>query len=161
MPPEPPDETPPSLDTPAEIAAERERCEAKGRWHRLMAESFETQVAMLKRREALARGGVLPRVLNATTLDTMNTSPISNARRSRTALDDAHRRHPFVAALVKRGVTVAKAAAAIGRPRSTVQSWYKGAKDPAYREIPWDCAEKIRELYGVPHSAWRSVGPKE
>lgn len=117
--------------------------------------AMNVAVGKLAAREGL-QGGDTP--------DTVNTmqapSAISNVRRSKAAIDDAHRRHAFVAALVKQGLTVAKAAEAIGRPRSTVQAWYKRPKDAAYREIPWECAEKIRLLYGVPHSAWHSVGPK-
>lgn len=133
------------------------------RHHVMRAESARKLADSYGRQADAMEAGTGPLTIgrDSDTLNTMNASAISKVRRSKTALRDNHRRHPFVAMLVEKGLTIATVAAAIGRPRSTVQSWYKGPRDPGYREIPWDAAEKIRELYGLGHEAWRSVGPRE
>lgn len=88
------------------------------------------------------------------TLDTMDATEISPARRGRPS---TRKKHPFVASLLKRGLTVAEVAAAVNRSASSVKAWYKPAKDIGFRPIPRSVAEKLQELYGVPLSAWSRI----
>lgn len=87
------------------------------------------------------------------TLDTMDATEISPARRGRPS---TRPRHPFVAMLKKRRLTIAEVAATVKRSPSTVKAWYKPAGDD-FRPIPRSIAESLRELYGVPLSAWTRI----
>lgn len=99
---------------------------------------------------------LLPRRAKHDTLDTVDASTDTRRQRvSRARLDADSRRHPFVAALIAKGMTVTELAAEIGYPRTSVQSWY-GAGDRS-RPIPRPAAEKVRDLLGVPLDAWRKV----
>lgn len=97
---------------------------------------------------------LLPSSADNDTLDTMNATAISPPRRGRPLADTDH---PFVAALISRGLTIAEVAAAVGRAASTVKAWYKDPKDPAFRPIPRECAVELRRLYKVPLTAWARI----
>lgn len=73
---------------------------------------------------------------------------------SRAQLDASSRKHPFVRALVKAGITVTEIAEELKVPRSTVQSWYS-ANNP--RPIPRAMVAKLEKRFGVPPSAWASI----
>jgi hypothetical protein len=101
------------------------------------------------------------------TLDDMPSTEVSsNALRSQAQLTDEVRGHRFVKAMIKRGLTFAEVADALGAelgrkiPRSSLLSWVKPKGDVAARGIPEDAAEALRSLYGVPVTAWRRVIPK-
>jgi hypothetical protein len=97
----------------------------------------------------------LPRSGDYATLATTMEAPSAQTKMSRAHLGGVSRKHPFIAALVAKNVTVTKAATELGESRTTVQSWYtKGAHG---RPIPRAAAEKIRKLYGVPVSAWPDI----
>jgi hypothetical protein len=81
----------------------------------------------------------------------------AGAKRSAGQFAAAQSKHPFVAMLTKRKLSVADVAAHLGVPRSTVQAWYKDATDPSARAIPEDAARGIRDKYGVPLSAWPRI----
>ncbi len=88
------------------------------------------------------------------TLDTMDATQIAPARRGRPL---GRPRHPFVAMLKKRRLTVAEVAKAVNRSASSVKAWYKPVGDDAARPIPRAVAEKLAELYGVPLTAWTRI----
>jgi len=95
----------------------------------------------------------------ATLATTMSTAPVVETRGtrvSRARIRKDNRKHPFVAALVAKGLTVTEIAKDLGYPRSTVQSWYDGDKDNA-RPIPAKAATAIKALLGVPLSAWPRI----
>jgi hypothetical protein len=86
------------------------------------------------------------------TLDTTMQTDLSSPRRGRPL---QRRKHPFVAALLREGLTIAEVATDLKANPSTVKAWYKDPKkDPAYRPIPRHHAERLRERLGVPLSAW-------
>lgn len=97
---------------------------------------------------------LLPSPAENDTLNTMNATEIAPAQPGRPNLNT---KHPFVAMLRKRGLTAAEVASELGRPATTVRSWYKDPRDPAFRPPPRDAVEKIRELYKVPLSAWARI----
>ena len=88
------------------------------------------------------------------TKDTMDATPIAPARRGRPS---TRTKHPFVAALIKKRVTVADVAAKVHRSHSTVKAWYKDPSDSWFRPIPKACAVTLREWLGVPLSAWARI----
>lgn len=100
------------------------------------------------------------------TLDDVQPAISSNALRSLGNLADDVRNHKFIKAITKRGVTLAEVADVLTKrlkrkvPRSTVQSWPKPKTDPSYRAIPQDAADALKELYGVPESAWPRIIPR-
>ena len=67
------------------------------------------------------------------------------------------RRHPFVAALLRERLTIAEIARELKASPSTVKAWYKKPTDDGARPIPRAMADKIRERYGVPLSAWSRI----
>lgn len=69
----------------------------------------------------------------------------------------AQRKHPFVVALLREGLTIAEVAAELKRPASTVKSWYKAERDPGYRPIPRVAAKALQARLGVPLSAWSRI----
>jgi len=77
------------------------------------------------------------------------------ARVSRARLTAAGKKHPFVAALVERGMTVKEAATELGYSRSTVQSWYDAGDNG--RPIPRAAAAAIEAKWGVPASVWHRI----
>lgn len=88
------------------------------------------------------------------TLDTMNATGIAPARRGRPS---TRQKHPFVAALIKHRTTATEVATQVGRSKSTVKAWYKDPKGDAFRPIPKEIAEMLRDRYGVPLSAWARI----
>ena len=105
------------------------------------------------------RGPLHGRVTETTLATEMEAIAHTREQRiSRARLAGENRDHPFVQALVERGIVVKDFARQIGYAPSTVTSWY--AKNPVRaRPIPAEAAEKIRELLGVPMSAWRKITP--
>jgi hypothetical protein len=90
----------------------------------------------------------------------------SNRLRSKARITEAVRAHRFVQTMEKRGLTFSEVALELARklrrkvPLSSLLSWVKPADDDNARGIPGDAAEALRELYGVPLTAWRRVIPK-
>lgn len=62
--------------------------------------------------------------------------------------------HPFPRALHKRSMTVGEWAEKVGISREKVSSWWKAG--PGGRRIPREWADRIRDEFGVPLSAWRN-----
>jgi hypothetical protein len=100
------------------------------------------------------------------TLDPVNPAISSNALRSQARMADDVKKHRLVAALEKKGLTLADVADALEKrlkprtfPRSTVQSWVKPKESASYRAIPQDAAEALKAMYGVPLSAWPRIIP--
>lgn len=94
---------------------------------------------------------------NHATVATKMEAQTRRQRVSQARLDKANKRHPFVAALVDKGLTIKAVAADLGYPRSTVQSWYDSDRANR-RPIPLKVAEAIRDRYGVPLDAWPNLG---
>lgn len=94
---------------------------------------------------------------NPATVETHMHVESAGAKRSAGQFTAEQMKHPFVAMLAKRKLTVADVAAAIDVPRSTIQAWYKPVTDAAHRAIPEDSARAIRDRYGVPLSAWARI----
>jgi hypothetical protein len=90
------------------------------------------------------------------TLATMQADATRGQKVSRSRLEPGNRKHPFVAALVAKGLTVTEFASTLGYSRSTVQSWYDRGEGNG-RPIPRKAAEAIRKQLGVPLSAWSRV----
>jgi lambda repressor-like predicted transcriptional regulator len=103
-----------------------------------------------------AASDLLPLPPDHATLATMDQAQTREQRVSRARLDKANRRHPFVAALVAKGLTVTVLAKELGYSRSTVQSWYD-ADEANGRPIPRAAAVAIQKRLGVPLSAWRRI----
>lgn len=155
-----PDDTPPrpdlaSLETPGELAAEAERCEARARYLRALAASLEAQAVVLRRREGLARTGSLPRVNTDGTLKAMDVDtagmPVSVVR----GVARAKRDHPALRRIYEAGLSVTTLAKELREGRPRVSSWM--AKGDAWRPIPPHHAKTLRTKYGIPESDWRRV----
>lgn len=97
---------------------------------------------------------LLPSSPENDTLDTMNATAIAPPRRGRPL---ENRDHPFVAALLREGLTVAEVAEELKRRPSTVKAWYKASSDPGFRPIPRDVAKVISKRFKVPLSAWARI----
>ena len=95
---------------------------------------------------------------NLATVDQDMQEATRGQRVSKARLREANRRHPFVRALVAKGLTITEFARTIGYPRTVVQSWYDSRPDNA-RPIPRKAAERIRDLLEVPLDAWRKMTP--
>lgn len=88
------------------------------------------------------------------TLDTMDATTINQARRGRPL---GSPKHPFVAMLKRKRLTIAEVAAAVKRAPSTVKAWYKDDDDD-FRPIPREIAVTLsKKPYDVPLSAWRRI----
>jgi hypothetical protein len=97
----------------------------------------------------------LPSTRDNDTLDTMERVETTTVRRGRPM---AQRKHPFVVALLREGLTIAEVASQLRRPASTVKSWYKAADDDGYRPIPRAAADALaKKPLAVPLSAWARI----
>jgi DNA invertase Pin-like site-specific DNA recombinase len=67
------------------------------------------------------------------------------------------KKHPFVAALIREGLTIAEVADELKANPSTVKAWYKKQGTVAHRPIPKAMAERIRDRFKVPLSAWDRI----
>lgn len=160
------DEPPPlrpdlaSLETPRELAAEAEWCEARARYLRALAASLEAQAVVLRRREGLARTGELPKTLRAhDTFDTVNRMNVDTRGKPESVKRGAARatrRHKAQRKLYEAGVSLTDVAKELGEGRPRVSSWF--APGDTNRPIPRKCAEYLRDKYGVPLEDWRRIG---
>jgi hypothetical protein len=129
------------------------------------AEQHERKAVALREHARLLREAKagLTIAADAGTIETQMHVESAGAKRSAGQFTAEQLKHPFVAMLVKKKVSVADVAkfleAELKRevPRSTVQAWYKAEKDASYRAIPEDAARAIRDKYHVPLSAWARV----
>lgn len=134
----------------------RIRDEADEEIRRLAMEMAADMVAQLTGRERELFVTGLPSSAKSDTVDAMDATAETHATRiSRARITKANRKHPFVAAFVARGETAGAVAAALGYPRTTMQSWYRS--DDSARPIPRAAVEAIKAIYGVPASAWRRI----
>ena len=97
---------------------------------------------------------LLPSSRENDTLDTLDATEIATARRGR---PHGQRKHPFVAALLRDGLTIAEIARDLKRSPSTVKSWYKADGDIGQRPIPRAVALTIEKRLDVPLSAWARI----
>lgn len=74
----------------------------------------------------------------------------------RRAAGRATRNHPAQKKLYDAGVTITELAALLKEGRPRVSSWF--AEGDANRPIPKRHAERLKEKYGIPLSAWSRVG---
>ncbi len=131
---------------------------ARRRFHEMQAETFARLEAEASRIAAGMESptGALRISDDHATLATDMEAQTRQQRVSRARLDKSNRRHPFIAALVAKGLTVKVVAGELGYSRSTVQSWYDADKGNG-RPIPRAAAEAIRAKYGVPLTAWHRI----
>jgi DNA-binding NarL/FixJ family response regulator len=90
---------------------------------------------------------------NIDTLDT-DMQATTEPRRGRPL---TQRKHPFVRALIREGLTIAEVADELKAKQSTVKAWYKKVGTVAHRPIPKAMAERIRDRFKVPLSAWDRI----
>ncbi len=140
--------------TKADLLAAADASDAEAEKKELEAALMRNQARGLRE---LAMGKALTTPRNPATLATAMEAQTRQQRVSRARLDRANKRHPFVAALVEKGLTVKDVAKDLGYPRSTVQSWYDSDKDNR-RPIPRVAAVAIQAKYGVPLDAWPNLG---
>lgn len=96
----------------------------------------------------------LPSHADNDTLDTLDATELTAARRGRPL---HQRKHPFVVALLRDGLTIAEIAKDLKRAPSTVKSWYKAADDIGFRPIPRAAAKELLTRLAVPLSAWSRI----
>lgn len=142
-----PDDTPPrphprDIQGADELAAEAGRCETEARSLRYQAELLDAQAAILRRREALARTGSLPKVTRPSTLTgNMVTDRRLAISKGRTGKD------PFATAYRTKGFTLRSLAEEVGCSH-TMLSMHRAVVDG--RPIPRDRADAIAALIPWP-----------
>jgi lambda repressor-like predicted transcriptional regulator len=88
------------------------------------------------------------------TLHTMHTSDIAEPRTGRPS---KLRKHPLIAALAKRGVSVAEEAKTVRRSVASLRSFCFPATSEHYRPIPRAIAERWLAEYKVPLATWPRI----
>lgn len=139
---------------PAQLAAWLEWREAPPRAvvDRLVAAFFP----LVPPESFLSGEETLPSKRQYGTLHTMHTSEIE-APNPRGGRPSKLKRHPLMAALKKAGVSVAEEAANVRRSVSSVRSFCFARDNEAYRPVPRAIAERWRDVYGVPLTAWPRI----
>ena len=89
------------------------------------------------------------------TLHTMHTSAIAQPRTGRPS---KLLKHPLIAALEAKGVTVAEEAKTIRRSVSSLRSFCFPPDSEHYRPVPKAIAQRWLEEYGVPLKTWKRIG---
>lgn len=126
----------------AEIASQRADLDRQDAW--LAAEDER-----LARASAVDTGGT-KRIIR--TMDVNTHGSPANVKRG---AGRATRKHPAQKRLYEKGKTITDVASDLGEGRPRVSSWF--ADGDANRPIPRRHAEKLRDKYGIPLTAWSRI----
>jgi hypothetical protein len=142
--------------TPGQLAAEAKRLRAEAK--RVLSAAQREAQALLMRAQKLDELAMLGVGLtnlhgNATIIDTMDTNAALVPVRMRPGPKYATR-HPLLAYVKQRKISVAKLAVELGVRETTLRSWYS-VHQAVRRKIPRSMADRLsRPPYGIPPSAW-------
>lgn len=89
------------------------------------------------------------------TIRTMDVNTGSNDARVKAGAGRATRKHAAQKKLYQRGMTISSLAIELKEGRPRVSAWF--AEGEANRPIPKRHAEKLRDKYGIPLTAWSRI----
>lgn len=152
---------------------EADRLRAKAHALRARATKLEEEAAALKEdaegferaADVLAAAGThglvrikkrtLPDFGSNRSIGSMDVDTTGQPARVKLGAARARRKHPAQRALYEHGKTVTSIAAELGEGRPRVNAWF--ADGEANRPIPRRHAERLRDRYGIPLSAWARI----